>query len=479
LALLIERRSTRIGGAKLPFWKAISLFSNCGAGDVGFRDAGFTFVVMAELDPRRLEVSIQNHPIANPVPGDLRDTWSEVVKAYREMYGERRPTLISACPPCQGLSSANCERGLEDDADAGSRDERNLLVVVVDLVTEALQSKFVVVENVPAFLTRKVRHPETGEPISAANLLISLLAPNYVVFPILVDLADYGVPQSRKRAFLTFVRRDVKGLKQLLLENRAPFPRPTHALDHGGEGQIELTRALREFRLPSLDARSQETAQSPDLPLHAVPVWKDRRYDMVAAIPPNSGATAWENDDCPNCGKVDVSEDDVICPRCKEPLLRPVIQDEDGTYRLITGFRTSSYKRMAPDRPAPTVTTASGHVGSNVTIHPFENRLMSTLEVALLQTIPRDFNWGDALENWGHTNVRAMIGEAVPPHFTRMHGEVLMGIATGEWTAAPISLSDPRCVIAREKLELAEHSVTTKDDDEIGPTTLRVRSRQL
>lgn len=460
----------------MPFWKAVSLFSNCGAGDVGFRDAGFRFVVMAELDPRRLDTSILNHTTARPIPGDLRDTWREVVEAYCERAGERRPTLISACPPCQGLSSANCERGLADDADAGSRDERNLLVVVVALVAEALQSKFVVVENVPAFLSRKVRHPDTGEPVSAANLLISLLAPYYVVFPILVDLADYGVPQSRKRAFLTFVRRDVEGLKQLMLENRAPFPRPTHALDHGGEGQIELSRALREFQLPSLDARSPETARAHEMPLHAVPVWGDRRYDMVAAIPPNSGATAWENDVCPICGKVDVGEDDALCPRCNEPLLRPVIQGEDGTYRLITGFRTSSYKRMAPDRPAATITTASGHIGSNVTIHPFENRLMSTLEVSLLQTFPQDFEWGDALENWGHTNVRAMIGEAVPPHFTRLHGAVLMGIATGEWTVAPISLSDPRCVNAREKLGLPEHGVTTRND-EVGPTTLRVRTR--
>jgi DNA (cytosine-5)-methyltransferase 1 len=432
---------------------------------------------MAELDPRRLEVSILNHPTAIPILGDLRDTHPEVVEAYRRRAEGRRPTLTSACPPCQGLSSANSDRGLADDADAGSRDERNLLVSVVAEVTEALKSKFVVVENVPAFLTRKVRHPETQEAISAAKLLIELLTPDYVVFPILTDLSDYGVPQSRKRAFLTFIRRDVKGLKQLLLENRAPFPRPTHAFDHGGDGPINLRRALRDFHLPRLDARSEETAQSRDLPLHAVPVWKDRRYDMVAAIPRNSGATAWENDTCASCGKVEVGDEDVMCPLCNEPLLRPVVKDKDGSYRLITGFRTSSYKRMSPDKPAATITTASGHVGSNVTIHPFENRLMSTLEVSLLQTIPQDFEWGDALENWGHTNVRAMIGEAVPPHFTRLHGAVLMGIATGEWTVAPISLSDSRCVLAREKLELAEHSVTTRND-EVGPTTLRVRSRR-
>ena len=34
---------------------AVSLFSNCGAGDVGYRQSGFQFDMMAELDPRRLE----------------------------------------------------------------------------------------------------------------------------------------------------------------------------------------------------------------------------------------------------------------------------------------------------------------------------------------------------------------------------------------------------------------------------------------
>ncbi len=43
-------------------YRAVSLFSNCGAGDLGYREAGFKFDVMAELDPRRLEVSLLKSP---------------------------------------------------------------------------------------------------------------------------------------------------------------------------------------------------------------------------------------------------------------------------------------------------------------------------------------------------------------------------------------------------------------------------------
>ena len=438
----------------MAYRRAVSLFSNCGAGDLGYRDAGFKFDVMAELDPRRLEVCLLNHPGAVGVPGDLRVTWRLVIDAYREKAGEQRPALVAACPPCQGLSSARGERGLFEDADAGSKDERNLLVVVIALVAVALQPSIIVVENVPAFLTRKVRHPETNEPVSAANLLISLLESDYFVFPILTDLADYGVPQARKRAFLTFLRKDLRPLRRLLKENRGPYPRPTHAPDYGGPGQIRLRDALQQFHLPSLDAGSEATASS-DLAggLHSVPVWLDRRYRMVAAIPANSGASAWENDQCEQCGPVDVGDDDVMCPVCGEPLLRPIVEEE-GTYRLIKGFHTSSYRRMAPDEPASTITTASGHIGSHNTIHPFENRVLSPLECAYLQSFPVNFNWGEALEKWGHTNVRQMIGEAVPPRFTQLHGVTLSGFLTGFLTSAPISLSDQRCTMAKKKLGL-------------------------
>lgn len=48
--------------------KAMSLFSNCGAGDVGYKKAGFEFKVMAELNPNRLSVALANHPTAVGVP---------------------------------------------------------------------------------------------------------------------------------------------------------------------------------------------------------------------------------------------------------------------------------------------------------------------------------------------------------------------------------------------------------------------------
>lgn len=436
--------------------RAVSLFSNCGAGDIGFAKAGFVFDVMAELDGRRLSVALRNHPNAVGVPGDLREALPKVLERYRQSAKEASPALLAACPPCQGMSSAQSCRGLGSDADAGSRDARNLLVQVIADAVHELNPRAVVVENVQPFLMRQVRHPVSGSPVSAARYLIEELTSDYVVFPLATDLADFGVPQSRKRSFLTFFRRDEPGLTILERRGWVPYPWPSHGSAH--RPPISLREALASYGLPPLDAQSRHVAMSDD-PMHSVPVWPPSRYRMVAAIPANSGQSAWENDLCVVCGTQTQNRQRVRCSRCRAILSRPVTVGKDGEPRLVTGFH-SSYRRMTPDEPAATITTASGHLGSDRTVHPWENRVLSPLECAFLQTFPRSFDWGDALERWGHTNVRAMIGEAVPPLFTYKHGRIISQLLRSIPPRLAMSASDRRVLTAARSLARSAERTT-------------------
>ena len=432
---------------------SISLFSNCGAGDLGFARAGFCFRVMAELVNSRLDVALLNHSGAIGVPGDLRKTWPLVVQQWRLNEGANRPDLLAACPPCQGMSSVRSGRGLVSDPEAGSKDPRNLLVVPIARIASELAPSVVVVENVTAFLRRMVRDPDSGEPVSAARLLVRMLTDAYEVFPFLTDLADYGVPQTRKRAFLTFVRRESGAVDNLRTSGKSPYPRPTNREERGRE-RISLEAALKSYGLIRLDSMNDALASDGERKLHFVPVWPARQYRMVAAIPPNSGGSAWENRQCEACGDVEVSSEAVDCPDCKMPLLRPFVVEE-GRRRLVKGFRRASYRRMDPSRPAATVTTASGRIGGSRTIHPYENRVLSPLECALLQTIPAEFDWGETLETRGVCELRAMIGEAVPPKFTEMHGKVLAGLLQEDFNMTWFIDSDnPRCEVAAERLRI-------------------------
>jgi DNA (cytosine-5)-methyltransferase 1 len=399
--------------------RAVSLFSNCGAGDLGYARAGFKFAVVAELEPERLEVAARNHPGAESICGDLRQTWPDVVLAYRCRHGSSDPDLLAACPPCQGMSSAQAGRGLAASAAHGSRDDRNLLVVPIAEVARELTPRAIVVENVTAFFVRKVYHPRTGCPVTAARLLANFLRRDYEVFPLVTDLADFGVPQTRRRAFLTFIRRDQPGLRLLRTSSTVPYPVPTHAEDYDG-APITIAKALRH--VPPLSGYSIGRATDATRPLHAVPVLERHHFAMVKAIPRNSGAGAWESRSCSACGEVEVEDNVATCPECGGPLLRPVMRSRNGRYRLVKGFRNSSYHRNAPDAPAATVTTASGRIGSDFTIHHRENRVLSPLECARLQTIPDYFQWGTGEARPALGAIREMIGEAVPPRFTLKHG---------------------------------------------------------
>ncbi|MGI4734138.1 MAG: DNA cytosine methyltransferase [Janthinobacterium lividum] len=430
----------------------ISLFSNCGAGDVGYRSAGFNFEIMAELERQRLEICQLNHPGAIGFPGDLRETWFQVVyKWLSEHERDQRPTLLCACPPCQGMSSARAGIGKGDDFTNG-HDERNLLVEVVAEVITYLKPRMVVLENVPQFLSRLVPHPVTGKGISAPRLLQERIGRDYHFFPILVDLADYGVPQSRKRAFITLVRKeDSPWLSPMLDAGRLPFPVVTHA-----GRRVTFERWFQQHELPELDPVLNHAAPN-DL-LHAVSKWEadDRRWAMIKATASNGGS-AWDNTRCEaghdNPG---VPDDAIWCTHaeCQRLLLRPIVQDKDGSHRLIKGFRSSSYRRMRADQVASTVTTASGHIGSDINIHPSQHRLLSPRECASLQTFPDDFKWGPLLERGSLGKIREMIGEAVPPLFTEAHGRVLASLLNGTVNYDELlPVTDERAVQALERFE--------------------------
>jgi DNA (cytosine-5)-methyltransferase 1 len=261
-----------------------------------------------------------------------------------------------------------------------------------------------------------------------------------------VDLADFGVPQSRRRSFLVLVCRKEAGLTRLREAGRAPFPRPTH----GGDelpSHVTLADALSELSPGSLDDGVKR--------LHVAPKMDKQREFMVSSIPPNRGASAWENNACGSCGTVEVQAEDALCPNCEGPLARPVARDGD-VWRLIHGFRNSSYRRMSPDKPAATITTASGRISSDNTLHPSEHRVLTVLECQHLQTFPIDFDWGDQFERRGHSSLRAMIGEAVPPRFTELHGRILTSLLSGHAPRAAMSAKDPRIRSAERQLEAAK-----------------------
>lgn len=418
---------------------AVSVYSGAGFSDMGYSLAGFAFRVQAEIDPKRATLCAANFRLAASVVGDLRSTWRKVIAEY-EKKRDTPPALLVATPPCQGMSSSNPGRGKVGDPDSGSRDARNLLILPVARVAEALEPRMVVIENVPQLLLRTVRLRKNGRPCNVVEAFLDRV-PGYRSFAGVVQMADYGIPQVRRRSVLVLIRQGDPALAVLDRQSALPWPQPTHAAASGNclPPWVTLDEWLRVMNYRPLDAKNPAAAVDPSDPLHRVPHYSDHRYSWVADIPRRSGANAYENPNCHTCGRRGVPAGRARCDRCGQPMLnRPHVRSKNGRARLVKGF-VSSYRRMRPDRPAPTITTASSHLGSDYTIHPWENRVLSVRECADLQTVPRTFNWSWALDAGFNYMLRQVIGEAIPPWFTYLHGMVLRDLLAGRPPRIPLA----------------------------------------
>ena len=404
---------------------AVSLFSGAGLSDLGYALAGFRLLVQVERDGHRVAVGKRNFRDSAWLGCDVRGAHKRIEEAYRDAT-DRDLDLLVATPPCQGMSSSNPGRGRRSTGEDGGKEELNKLVLEVLAAAEGLRPRVIVAENVRQVLTLEVGYG--GRRRRVIDHLREGLR-EYELFTGVVNVADYGIPQGRRRAMVVAVRRDERWLSGLESASVVPWPKATHAKD--GKGKVArwvtIGEWLRHRQYEALDAASADRAVGKD-PLHYVPHYGGNpdRYLQISQIVPNSGGSAYENDRCPECGTGPVQVGAVRCELGHLMRNRPYVCSE-GTYRLVRGFH-SSYRRMASDEPARTITTNTSHVGSDFKIHPWEHRVLSVLECADLQTVPRFFDWSGATGARPRSKrylVRQLIGEAFPPYFTFLHGQVL------------------------------------------------------
>lgn len=172
-------------------WPAAPLFAVdlfCGAGGLseGFRQAGFAIAAGSDNDPDAMATYASNFPEARAITGDIR---AAVVKEQILDAASRASVLIGG-PPCQAFSQVrNHTRLITDPRNALYRE-------FVDVLQRTLPPAFVV-ENVTGMDQMGVRE-QIATDLS--------LDGEYTVLPQVVDAADFGVPQTRKRLLFVGVR---------------------------------------------------------------------------------------------------------------------------------------------------------------------------------------------------------------------------------------------------------------------------------
>lgn len=184
---------------------AVSLFSGCGGSDAGLIAAGFDVVMANDILPYARDVYLANHPETEYVLGDIR-------KIEHFPHAE----LLVGCYPCQGFSQG------------GARDPSrkiNTLYLEFARALNQTKPKAFIVENVSGMVRANFRHLLEDQLKVFSEI-------GYNVKAEVLNAADYGVPQERKRIFIVGLRSDL-GLEY-------EFPEPTH-----GKGRIEPTVTIK------------------------------------------------------------------------------------------------------------------------------------------------------------------------------------------------------------------------------------------
>jgi DNA (cytosine-5)-methyltransferase 1 len=337
---------------------AIDLFAGAG----GSTAAGYRVLAAIENDDSAADSYGSNHPDVDLHRRDIRDVDP---KSLRMRHGIERGqlTLLNACPPCQGFSTLG---------NARRDDERNDLVAVVQpFLVEFLPRAFVV-ENVPG-LRRDAR---------LQRLAADARQLGYAVNIYIVNAADFGVPQNRRRLIALGVR---SGSEAGFPEHLSELLPPTFT---------RTPPAIRDV----LD-KAGPIGTTID-PIHRARTSTPEVARRIRAIPPNGGRF-----DLPY-------EMQLAC------------------HRALSGRRsaTAAYGRIRLEGPAPTLTTRCTTPACGRFVHPTEHRGISLREAALIQTFPPRYRFAGTYQS-----MEAQIGNAVPARLAeavgRAVGELVRDIA--------------------------------------------------
>ncbi len=173
--------------------RVIDLFAGAGGLSLGLLEAGLEVVAAVEFDVSAAATYRSLHPGTTLLEEDINSA------DLNQFKGEI--DIVAGGPPCQPFSTGGLRRGADDP--------RNGLPAMLRAI-ELLRPRAVLLENVPGLAG-------PGGRDELAQLLQGLQALGYEYEHRVLDAADYGVPQRRRRLVVCATR-----------DPGFAFPEPTH-----------------------------------------------------------------------------------------------------------------------------------------------------------------------------------------------------------------------------------------------------------
>lgn len=323
---------------------ALDLFCGAGGLSLGLESAGFSIAAAFDSWAPAVRSYRQNFP---DHPCFMEDVATLSAERLAELGLPAEVDLVAGGPPCQGFSIQR----IGDDEDA-----RNNLVLDLVRVAAALRAKVFFLENVTGLLGAR------GRPV--LKQLVELAeASGYRVETKVLNAADFGLPQIRKRVFVVGQRRDV--LAGFF------FPQPL----------VTRHQTVAEA-LAGLPSPAETGSHMPSDPLHVVTPLSPLNRRRIEIVPPGGGFEDLPPELRSNCHKA-------------------------GAERI--GHR-AVYGRLHPDKPAGTITAMFDSFTRGRFGHPTEPRNLTLREGARLQGFPDDHAFFGTKRE-----ITKQIGNAIPP----------------------------------------------------------------
>ncbi|MBX3674258.1 MAG: DNA cytosine methyltransferase [Burkholderiales bacterium] len=338
-------------------FQGIDLFAGAGGLSIGAQSAGVKVRVAVESDPFAATTYAYNHRSVALVQRDIRTVCVSDISVHLRTND---PVIAFGGPPCQGFSTSN-------QKSRNRNNSNNWLFREYLRLVRAIRPDWIVFENV-----RGLAETEAGFFLDA--VVSGLERIGYSTSTFVLDAADFGVPQTRKRLFI------VGSLHGVSIN----APHPT------ANSPVTVREAIRD--LPSLrnGDMADERCYRPGRPSNYA---RQLRGALNSChnhlVTRNADSIVRRFRHIPQGGNW-------------EDIPRRFMKNYSDVERCHTGI----YRRLNAQLPSVVI----GNYRKNMLVHPWEDRGLSVREAARLQSFPDGFRFFGSI---GFQ--QQQVGNAVPP----------------------------------------------------------------
>ncbi|MBE9236802.1 DNA cytosine methyltransferase [Anabaena aphanizomenioides LEGE 00250] len=369
----------------------IDLFAGAGGLSTGFQLAGFEALCAIDTNKKALATYQHNFPNTKVIHQDIREVNPLELREYLGLRKEELNAIIGG-PPCQGFSrNIPAEYRYMDDP-------RNQLYKTFLAFVQEFRPLYVIMENVPEILT-------AYKGLFKYQITNQLELLGYKVISSSLNAANYGVPQTRARAFF------IASLDRLII-----MPHPTHndiQSQHKNEKYPYQTNLLKSNS--SLVTVKDAIGDLPEL--NAGEKYAEEKY-------PSEPQTTYQSLIRHNSTKITNHIARALSPiqMSRVKLLKEGQDARNLPPELAPKKHYSgAYGRLYWDQPAKTITRWVFHPGSGRFFHPTQNRTITIREAARLHSYPDTFHFLGT-----YTEMASQIGESVPPLLAKTIAECII-----------------------------------------------------